>query len=312
MSICEVLFQSGFFHKSEFLVQHSKVVLARYFLTNNVVWTSLTLFVVSFLGGIAHAQDEDLFNYENSLKYASHLYSIQRFQVAAKEYERVLYFVPKNIEVQQKLLSSYFRAREFDYGIQRALWMYPVTDSMPAKVAFCYGKLLMLGKSYDHLEGLLRKNQQMSGEHMHVLQLGHALFIHNWEHAQNIYHQFSEEENLIKQYQPIITKTLQLKTKKPPIALALSTVLPGLGRFYTKQWKDGLVSLGIIGSLGFAAYRNFRRNGNQSVLGWVYGGLATGFYLGNLYGSWQSAHRFNDHQSEEILDETERLIYSRF
>ena len=272
----------------------------------------LALLAISWSAGKLNAQDEDLFNFDNSLKYASHLYNIQRYEAAAREYERVLYFAPSDIVIQERLLNTYFRAREFNYGIQRALLMYVRTDSMPAKVAYAYGKLLLMGNSFGPLEGLLQTNHYLKDEQKHVMQVGHALLTRDWESAQSIYHNFAGQENQLKLYQPIISKTIQLKTKKPGIALALSTVLPGLGRFYTKQWKDGLISFGIVSSLGYASYRNFARNGKGSVLGWVYGGLATGFYLGNLYGSWQSAHRYNDHQSEEIIHETTRLFYSRF
>lgn len=255
------------------------------------------------------AQEGDLFNYENSSKFAQHLFDIRKYEAAAQEYERVLFFRPKDSQIQEKLLSSYFYARQHSLGISRAQNLYPNTALMPGKLAFGYGKLLLMERSYAELDHLLNNNQQIPKGDIQFLQIGQALFTQQWQRAREVHQNSASQTNRLRPYEPILAKTEKLKRKRPLLALGLSAILPGLGRFYTKQWKDGTISFVITGSLGYASYRNFSRNGRGSVLGWVYGGLALGYYAGNLYGSFQSAHRYNQQQSGNIIDETERLLY---
>lgn len=258
------------------------------------------------------AQEGDLFNYENSAKFAQHLFEIRKYEASAQEYERVLFFRPNDSQIQRKLLASYFQAKKHKQGIERAQKMYPKVEMMPEQLAFGYGKLLLMDRSFPELNHLIFTNQQMLNGDKQVILIGQALFSENWQSAQDIYQKYSPQTDKLSVFQPLLVRTENLTRKKPLLALGLSGLVPGLGRFYTKQWKDGIISFVITGSLGFASYRNFSRNGRGSILGWVYGGLALGYYAGNLYGSFQSAHRFNEQESGRIIDETTRLLYRHF
>jgi hypothetical protein len=93
------------------------------------------------------------------------------------------------------------------------------------------------------------------------------------------------------------------------LAMAMSTIVPGTGRFYTGDWKDAIISMITIGVTGYQAYRGFTIKGTKSAYGWVYGTIATGFYLGNIYGSFSSAKRYNKRKSEKLDQKIDGAFY---
>ena len=90
------------------------------------------------------------------------------------------------------------------------------------------------------------------------------------------------------------------------------SVIPGLGKVYAGDWKDGVVSALIVGSMGYESYVGFHARGTRSVFGWIFAGLTVGFYGGNIYGSYKSAQRYNLRMDNEIHDEVEKLVISDF
>ncbi len=84
--------------------------------------------------------------------------------------------------------------------------------------------------------------------------------------------------------------------KNPPykseiLAGILSTIIPGAGKIYTKNYGDGITSFILTGLLGYLAYTNFEHN--HTTRGWIFTVLGAGFYAGNIYGSISSVQIFN-------------------
>jgi TM2 domain-containing membrane protein YozV len=98
-----------------------------------------------------------------------------------------------------------------------------------------------------------------------------------------------------------ISKMRLLKKKNPVIAGVLSAVIPGSGKIYTGKYSDGVISLLLIGLFGYLAYDNFAANHN--FRGWLFAGLSSFFYAGNIYGSIISANIFNHMQKVEFRNE---------
>jgi tetratricopeptide (TPR) repeat protein len=98
--------------------------------------------------------------------------------------------------------------------------------------------------------------------------------------------------------------------KNPPykseqIAGILSTIIPGSGKIYTKNYSDGITAFILTGLFGYLAYSNFEHEHNFRA--WIFTGLAAGFYAGNIYGSIASAQIFNARLNFEF-DEGVRLF----
>jgi hypothetical protein len=107
-------------------------------------------------------------------------------------------------------------------------------------------------------------------------------------------------------------RSQNLNYKKPGLAALMSTIIPGSGKVYTKNWKDGLISFMLVGLNSWQAYRGFNKYGQSSVYGWVFAGLAGGFYIGNIFGSHKSAKKYNAKLDEDLYDETWHLVVDDF
>jgi len=88
--------------------------------------------------------------------------------------------------------------------------------------------------------------------------------------------------------------------KSPALAGFFSAVIPGSGKMYVGEWGDGITALLVTGLLAFLAYDNFKANHNTRA--WIFTGLGSFFYAGNIYGSIASAQIFNARIDFEFRD----------
>lgn len=79
--------------------------------------------------------------------------------------------------------------------------------------------------------------------------------------------------------------------KSPALAGILSAVIPGSGKMYVGEWGDGITALVVTSLFAFLAYDNFRAD--HTTRAWIFTGLGTFFYAGNIYGSVASSQIFN-------------------
>lgn len=270
----------------------------------------LSICLLSFVSCYSQ-NDANVFDEANSLRYAKHLSESKQHESAALEFERVLFFRAEDTLIQQYLLDSYFRAARYQRGLVRAEQLYPSLEAMPSSLAFTYGKLLLRNRNHLQLSGFLSRNQQLEAPNKAMLQIGNALITQDWKQAQATYQVYQNIPQIKNTYASLIERSQNLSTKSPLVAMSLSLAVPGLGKVYSNQWKDGIISLITVGSFAFTAWRSYNRNGFESPFFWIYGGIALGFYGGNLYGSWQSALRYNEKQVQSLIHDTEAVLYPR-
>ena len=79
--------------------------------------------------------------------------------------------------------------------------------------------------------------------------------------------------------------------KSPIKAAILSTIIPGLGKIYAEQYSDGITAAIATGVLGYLSYANF--HAGHKFRAWLFTALTTGFYAGNIYGSYAAAQIYN-------------------
>jgi TM2 domain-containing membrane protein YozV len=79
--------------------------------------------------------------------------------------------------------------------------------------------------------------------------------------------------------------------RSPVTASIISTLIPGGGKIYTGEYGDGIMAFIATGLFAFLAYDNFKAN--HDFRGWLFTGLGTFFYAGNIYGSYASAEIYN-------------------
>lgn len=71
----------------------------------------------------------------------------------------------------------------------------------------------------------------------------------------------------------------------------LSAIIPGAGKFYVDEIGDGIMALFTTGIFAFLSYDNFRADHN--FRGWLFAGISSLFYAGNIYGSVAAAQIYN-------------------
>jgi TM2 domain-containing membrane protein YozV len=74
-------------------------------------------------------------------------------------------------------------------------------------------------------------------------------------------------------------------------AVILSTIIPGAGKIYTKEYSDGIIAFIVTGLMGYIAYTDFKAD--HKFREWLFSGLTAFFYGGNIYGSAASAQIYN-------------------
>ena len=91
---------------------------------------------------------------------------------------------------------------------------------------------------------------------------------------------------------PLVTSPspTSLLDKKPWLAALYSGLVPGLGKVYTGEWKDGIYAFAVVSAFSWLTYRFAEKRGLTPYT-FLYGSMALSFYVGNVYGSWKSAVR---------------------
>lgn len=251
----------------------------------------------------------NIFSYSNSLKYADHLSDIKDYRYASLEYERLLNFKPKDDSLCLKLLQSYRLSNEWDLGILSFEKHRPLINQVPSFVSKEFVKLLILKEDFSKIDFYLSRNSMLSLAYKDEISLSSLMLQKNWKEAYDF--------SLSKQIQdPILLSYAQksrvMKRKKPFVASLLSVLVPGLGKVYAGDWKNGISSFVFVGSAAYGASRGFGARGINSGLGWVFTGVGTFFYLGSVYGSHKEARNYNYKQSENLKNEVAHYLHSNF
>jgi len=258
------------------------------------------------------ADAQDIYNIENSKQFASYLYQSKQFELAAIEYERLLFLDTENDSIKFKLLSSYFRNGDYSKAIKRSKKLYSEITYFTDPVANLYLKLLVLNEDYITFEKVYAKIP-LSNNSKVIYKLHKHILTREWQQAYTTYNQMSDFSFTYKEeFNELLERSKDPKTKKPWLAGIFSAIIPGTGKFYTGNYKDGIFSLLVVGGTAFQAYRGFNKDGLSATSGWIFGAVATGFYAGNVYGSIKSAQVYNENYWLAIEDETRILINNSY
>jgi hypothetical protein len=251
---------------------------------------------------------QNLFDENHSLSFTNYLFQTHQYNFASIELEKLNYLKPGNDSITFLLFKSYRLGKQIDKGLLRSRQIYNKEEEIPFLPAteFCY--LLISNKEYSASQQFINKNLSLNNGFKIRMDLHISLMNKDWKLANQIYEKNLSMVQGISVYKPMIDESLKLKRKSPFLAGMFSTFVPGLGKVYTSFWKDGLLALLSIGTSSWQAYNGFHRNGSKSAYGWVFGSLATVFYLSTIYGSQKSAKTFNRNQEDKILRETEYLL----
>lgn len=255
------------------------------------------------------AAQEDLYNYESSRKFGEYLLKSGQFELATKEYERLVFLDPGNDSLKLNLIRAYRLDSRFEAGINRTQQLYPQAETLPYPHTIEYSKLLMSDQKWVEAYAFWNESKTMPATDKYLFGASASIFNTNFKQAEQYLKLINDSTNVLAiNYNDIVSRGLYGKYKSPFLAGTLSMIIPGLGRTYTGDWKDGLVSLIFTAGMAFQSYRGFNKDGIKSFRGWAYGGVGLGFYLGNIYGSVKSAKNKNKKKINALQHETSTLF----
>lgn len=247
----------------------------------------LLLLLISFSGFC-----QDIFSPKNSEKYADYLLKSGQYELAAKEYERLVFFSPQNDTMKTMLLKSYRLANQTDLALERLLVIYPEVSVVPYSPSVEISKLYFTKRDWKAASEFWESNKSLPEDDKTLLKTTVQIFENNFQEARETIKLLkNDENNLGVAYKSILEK--ETHKKSPALAGMMSMILPGSGKAYSKNWKDGIVSLFFTAGMSFQAYRSFNKHGINNYRGWIYSGIGFGFYLGNIYGGIKSTKDYN-------------------
>ena len=250
----------------------------------------------------------DYYQPENLRKFADYLYAQGDYLRAAGEYQRYLFSQSTTLEndrndILRRIVESYRLGGQSDRAVQ---FLETLLQTQPNSNLARYE----LGATYFSI-GQHDKSRRFLKESHDLFQRGeyhwksqmligmNTLMQKRWERAVQHFDQFDlsglpetvgQRTSIYKRY---AEDGKELPSKSPLLAGFLSTVLPGSGRIYVGRSNDALLTVFLLGVLGWAAYDGFAENGVSSRKGWTFGALGGIFYLGNIYGSVVAAQTHN-------------------
>ncbi|MCB0736921.1 MAG: hypothetical protein KDC92_05355 [Bacteroidetes bacterium] len=239
------------------------------------------------------AQDTlDLFSAESTQQFANHLYKTGQFEEAGNEYMR-LYHLGSNKEHLVLMSKSYRKARL----PQKALinltpfQAEPINFNKDLALEFCH--VLMALADYNELLFYAKNHPNLPDFDAKILEASALLQLEKWSTADSILVELPENHQIVKALKDVAKTGKKLKKNNKLLAAGMSAIVPGTGKIYSGQWKDGLLSLLVVSTTSWQAYTGFNKNGIKSAYGWIFGALAAGFYLGNIYGTATAIERRN-------------------
>ena len=272
----------------------------------------LFLFTFLLVWTASFTQAQDIYTPNKSKEFASYLFKSGQYDLSASEYERLLFLEKNNDSLKLALVNSYFNNGELERAVKRAESLYPKSGQFTNPMAELYLQMLILGKQFDKFD---QKSDQLPIEQQKksIYDLHREVMAGNWESVEAKIPQIPPSEHRsISNLKVLSARAEAFKPKKPWVAVMMSAILPGSGKFYTGNFKDGIFSFLVVGGTAFQAYRGFNKDGVSSTSGWIFSGLATGFYAGNMYGSAKSAHVYNQSFWFEIEKDAENIIRSSY
>jgi hypothetical protein len=277
------------------------------------------LFLFALLLGSKLLFAQDIYDLPHSLRFAEYLEKSKQFEFAIQEYERILFMHPENDSIRWSVISMYRKAGRYGKCVERTEQLYAGKIVFPQPVAKEYASALILDGQYKKGLAFLKTDSSLPPEESSGLYISAELLSFDWKSAKNTLAHYDslkslaslKEGPLIEKCRPLIVKEEKAKYKKAYLAVGLSAIVPGLGKVYTKDYKDALIGFIIVGSSAFQSYRGFSKHGTGSAYGWVFGGIALGFYTGNIYGAYKAVQKYNHRLHDKLFHEVEdQFIHS--
>jgi hypothetical protein len=248
------------------------------------------------LTAIRLSYGQNLMDYGHSLRYADFLFQNKEYTLSAQEYERITRMEPNDTSSMLKLIQSYRLKGDIRQAESKLERMFSnVGTNLPEPFALERIRIFYKNGQFKECRSFLQKNSTMDSTERVEYEVRTLLMLNEWNSAKKLSENYllihSKTAGLGYLYD-IACQGAEIKLKKPSLASALSAIIPGAGKVYTGQWKDGGYAFLFVSAFSLLTYESAKKGGLclPTVL---YGSMALSFYAANIYGSFQSAVRQN-------------------
>lgn len=254
---------------------------------------------------------QNIYDKYHSEKYFEHLIKSKQYEEAYAEYQRIKFFKWQNDTINSKFLFL-LKVKNQNAELKKSHSQFQFESPQSTLLLKEYFTLNPYQAKSEFLIDSLEKTKNISDTLRNELKFKLLILSFKWDEASD-YMTGNPliNKNLKAEGIKIMQSQKKFKAKSPFVAGSLSTILPGSGKIYTNEWKDGIMAFLFVASSGFATYRSYVNNGLDSPWTAFLGSFCIGFYSGNIYGSIQSAKRINKLNQKRLNEATLDFIYSK-
>lgn len=273
---------------------------------------SVKLFILLLLSATGMQAQLNLFDCDQSKRFATYLFNTGQYDLSQHELERIKFFCETDSASQLLLLKTYRKLGKINEGLGYYTGKsFTEINGLSNEFKTEYIRMHMAGGNYALVQQTIEQGLEFPEREEHLL--GTQLLMKAWDEAYATSRQIPVNSSLkIQGLQKVAEEGYHQKRKKPWVATILSVVVPGSGKMYSGYWGDGAISLLFTASSTFFAYRAFQKYGPDKVYPWIVGGLAVSYYSANIYGGHQAALRYNNNLEHGLQHETEAILYSDY
>lgn len=272
----------------------------------------LPAFIIAFTSIFPAVSQQNLLDYENSLKFAGYLKSTLQYDFAMQEYERINFLWPGDSLVIMELVQAYRLNDQCD-RLDRAFTLIQDNISKHNSVRSAKEYLNFALKCKSESSRFFDISIKLKPEERTYYNLAYYWVNQNYNSA--ITYCRTRIESGLAAKSDLFQLTVDFqneKYKSPAVSVLMSAVVPGSGKLYSGRFGDAMVSFLSVTTNTWAAWRAFNKKGIQSANGWIFGSLAFGFYSANLWGSAKAAKTYNSNLKKRYQSNAEQIIYSSF
>ena len=277
---------------------------------------TVSIFVVLILGRFclpACAGAALTIDAQRQFDYASALFVQGDYSAAVMEYRRFIHFFPDDVRVPDAQFHIGLSLLN-DHRYKQAIDAFQtVIDSFEAshlavqshfKISEAYLVKKDFGAAILALQNLLTATSDNNIADKAHYRLGWIYIeMGAWDRAREQFSRIIEPNRIkydLEQLSYELEQAKQIKRKSPRLAGVLS-IIPGGGFAYTGRYQDALMAFVVNGALIWAAYEAF--DNDLPALGTCVTIVGFGFYVGNIYGGVNSAHKYNYKQNQNFIDQ---------
>jgi len=258
----------------------------------------------------------------NIMSFADYLREQGDFLRAASEYDRLYFIIDSSIGSDSVLFyagTCYLKGGNANQAINRFRKLqrtYTRSDLVPAARYQMAKSQYLLNKWEEATESLtanfaILNTDNLDVRALNLLGLSLARLKH-WSKAESLFCEgqlrFQWNSDHVDSLCELIRYGNNLPNKSKYKAGVLSAIVPGLGKFYSGRKTDGFFAFITVGTSAWQSIRGFQQDGNRSVKGWMFGILAIGFHVGNIYGTTISVGLYNNELEKDYFEGFESRI----